>query len=32
MKTITKQIEHLWELMDQVPDPEIPIISLVIIK
>lgn len=22
-------IEHLWELMDQVPDPEIPIISLV---
>jgi ring-1,2-phenylacetyl-CoA epoxidase subunit PaaD len=29
MKTITENIEYLWELMDQVPDPEIPIISLV---
>lgn len=25
----TKHIKHLWELMEQVPDPEIPIINLV---
>jgi ring-1,2-phenylacetyl-CoA epoxidase subunit PaaD len=25
----TKEIKHLWELMEQVPDPEIPIINLV---
>jgi ring-1,2-phenylacetyl-CoA epoxidase subunit PaaD len=29
MTTNTKKIEHLWELMEQVPDPEIPIINLV---
>ena len=29
MTTRTEQIKHLWELMEQVPDPEIPIINLV---
>jgi len=29
MAKTEQQIEHLWELMNQVPDPEIPIISLV---
>ena len=29
MITRTEQIKHLWELMEQVPDPEIPIINLV---
>ena len=29
MTTTTEQIKYLWELMEQVPDPEIPIINLV---
>jgi len=29
MAKTEEQIEHLWKLMNQVPDPEIPIISLV---
>ncbi len=29
MVTQTYDIDHIWELMEQVPDPEIPIINLV---
>ena len=29
MTTTTEQKKYLWELMEQVPDPEIPIINLV---
>ena len=29
MTKCTKEIKFLWELMEQVPDPEIPIINLV---
>ena len=29
MTTTTEHIKYLWELMEQVPDPEIPIINLV---
>ena len=29
MTTSTEHIKKLWELMEQVPDPEIPIINLV---